>query len=76
MFKYKQSSLWFLRSGNSLFRYSNLPLGIFSRAAVSLEMLGSFWGQTGIILSDTRTPSHGEGALVGLNRFIWTGAVA
>lgn len=76
MFKYKQSSLWFLSRGSSLLRYSKRPLGIRSSAAVSFEMFGSLCGHTGPILSDTRTPSHGEGARVGLKRFDWTGGVA
>lgn len=76
MLRYKQSSDWFLRYGKSLFRYSNLPLGILSKAAVSLAMFGNFCGQTGPILSDTLTPSQGLGVRVGLNLLDRTGGVA
>lgn len=66
-FKYKQSSDWFCRNGNSRFKYSSRPLGIFSKAAVSFMMFGNRCGHTGLNLSDVRMPSHGDGARVGLN---------
>lgn len=47
MFKYKQSSDWFLRYGNRRRKYSKRPFGILSRAAVSLEMSGRRCGHTG-----------------------------
>lgn len=66
-FKYKQSSDWFCRNGKRRFKYSNLPFGILPRADVSFCMLGNRWGHTGLNLSDTRIPSHGDGVRVGLN---------
>lgn len=66
-FKYKQSSDWFCKNGNKRFRYSNRPFGIFSNAPVSFWIFGNRCGHTGLNLSDMRTPSHGDGARVGLN---------
>ena len=75
-FKYKQSSLWFFSLGMICWRALNLPCPIICKAADSLRIWGSCWGQTGAKSTAFRTFLHGVTVTGGINLRDPSGAAA